>query len=149
MSELASALVDLQANLYVLYAQAHGFHWNVKGMMFKELHAFFNEIYEDVYDSIDPVSENIRKLGADAPFGLSTWISNATLSVVNEPNLSAYAMCANLAETNDSIVTQLKMVFRIANAEDEQGVANYIAERIDKHQFWAWQLKATLQTLVV
>ena len=83
MSDLIDGLKKLQANVVSMYAQSHGYHWNVRGMLFKEIHAFFLEIYEDVFDSIDPISENIRKLGVMAPFGLSTWKDAATV-VINE-----------------------------------------------------------------
>lgn len=145
---LAEELKVLQANVVAMYAQAHGYHWNVEGMLFKELHAFFLEIYEDVYDQIDTISENLRKLGTDAPFGMLRWAADATIETDNSPNISAVAMVANLAETNAQMVNQLKAIFKTADAEDEQGIANYIAERIDKHQFWNWQLISTLKKTV-
>jgi starvation-inducible DNA-binding protein len=149
MSDLVEQLSALQANVVAMYAQSHGYHWNVKGMLFKQIHAFLLEIYEDVFDSIDPISENIRKLGGDAPFGLSTWNDRATVDVNENPNLSAIDMLTELASVNSVIIAQLKNVFRSANDADEQGVANFIAERIDKHQFWNWQIKATLQSTLV
>ena len=149
MSDLVEGLRYAQANVVAMYAQSHGYHWNVEGMLFKQLHAFFLEIYEDVFDSIDAYSENLRKLGADAPFGLKTWSENATVTINEDPNLNAIEMIGELMITNSKIVDQLKVVFKIADAADEQGVANFIAERIDKHQFWNWQLGATLKTVAV
>lgn len=142
------ALVGLQANAAAMYAQAHGYHWNVKGILFKELHAFFLEIYEDVYNSIDPIAENIRKLGADAPFGLVALLRNATVSINDDPNLSPVAMLTELAGVNSVLVAQYKAAFRTASEEDEQAIANFFAERLNQHQFWNWQLKATLQNTV-
>lgn len=145
------ALVDelkvLQANVIQMYTQSHGYHWNVEGMLFKQLHAFFLEIYEDVYDSIDPISENIRKLGGRAPFGVNQWASNNTFDINDNLELSAVDMVRELVKTNNILINQLKQVFKIADLENEQGVANFIAERIDKHQFWNWQLNATLKVL--
>jgi starvation-inducible DNA-binding protein len=145
MDELINELKSLQANVVAMYAQSHGYHWNVKGMLFKELHAFFLEIYEDVFDSIDPISENLRKLGADAPFGLNTWFNSASVQVNEDPNLSPVQMLNELISVNNVILTQLKKVFVFADTQNEQGVANFIAERIDQHQFWNWQLTATLR----
>jgi len=42
----------------------------------------------------------------------------------------------------------LKDAFEMADAGNEQGLANFIAERIDQHQFWSWQLSASLKTSV-
>lgn len=148
MSDLIDGLKKLQANVVSMYAQSHGYHWNVRGMLFKEIHAFFLEIYEDVFDSIDPISENIRKLGVMAPFGLSTWKDAATVVINESQDLDVLEMLNELVKTNSAIIDQLKELFKVADAADEQGVANFIAERIDKHQFWDWQLKATLSKIV-
>ena len=68
--KLIDILKELQANAMKMYAQSHGYHWNIEGRTFKQDHAFLLEIYEDVFNSIDPYAENLRKLGAKSPFGL-------------------------------------------------------------------------------
>jgi len=149
MSDLSNNLKTLQANVFQMYAQAHGYHWNVEGMLFKELHAFFLEIYEDVFDSIDPISENIRKLDDTAPFGARSWLQNSTIDINDNEILSPVEMLNELYSTNEAIISQLKNIFKIADVSDEQGIANFIAERIDKHQFWRWQIKSTLKKSVI
>lgn len=149
MSELIIKLRQLQANAFQMYAQAHGYHWNVEGMLFKELHAFFLEIYEDVFDSIDPISENLRKLDSFAPFGAAEWHKNATVTINDAEQLDPVTMLNELYKTNDYLITELKDIFNVANSADEQGIANFIAERIDQHQFWRWQIKATLKKVVI
>jgi len=47
-------------------------------------------------------------------------------------------------EMNEEYVKHIKETFNAANREDEQGVANFIAERIDQHQKWSWFLKASI-----
>jgi starvation-inducible DNA-binding protein len=146
---LVEELKTLQANAFAMYSQAHGYHWNVEGMLFKELHAFFLEIYDDVYDSIDPISENIRKLGSKAPFGVYQWASNATIKINDNVNLSPVDMLKELTLTNALMVEQLKRIFVVADQENEQAIANFIADRLDKHQFWHWQLTSTLKVTTV
>lgn len=145
---LADELKVLQANSFMMYSQAHGYHWNVEGMLFKELHAFFLEIYEDVYGALDPISENIRKLGEKAPFGPYQWASNATVKVNDSHDIGPVDMVRELTMTNAILVEQLKRVFTVAEQENEQAIANFIADRLDKHQFWNWQLSATLKVTV-
>jgi len=141
---LVDELKTLQANVVQMYSQAHGYHWNVEGMLFKQFHAFFLEIYEDVYNSIDPISENIRKLGGKAPFGPASWLNNSTISINNSEDLSIDDMLHELIKTNAAVLSNLIAVFDTADEDDEQGVANFIAERIDQHQFWNWQLMASV-----
>ena len=47
---------------------------------------------------------------------------------------------------NMEYIVILKNAFDVANQENEQGIANFIAERIDKHQKWNWQLKSSLMS---
>ena len=150
MEDLINSLKKLQANAVAMYAQSHGYHWNVEGMMFKELHAFFLEIYEDVFDSIDTYSEWIRKLDGYAPFGAMAWSSNASILINDSLDLQPRQMLEELIQTNSAVIDNLNEVFSIANVKyNQQGLANFLAERIDQHQFWGWQLKASLKKAVI
>jgi hypothetical protein len=47
------------------------------------------------------------------------------------------------------ILAHLKMMQANASVfANQQALANFIAERIDQHQFWNWQLTATAKTTV-
>lgn len=62
-SELAEKLNTLLANYSVFYQNTRGFHWNVKGEKFFELHLKFEELYNDLFIKIDEVAERILTLG--------------------------------------------------------------------------------------
>jgi starvation-inducible DNA-binding protein len=143
MSGLVEELKVLQANVFQLYAQAHGFHWNVEGQDFKQLHAFFLEIYEDVFDSIDGIAENVRKLNDYAGFGAKSILQNASIEINDSLNLSSKDMVKELLITNGYVIDNLNNIYKIANDANEQGICNFLAGRIEKHQFWQWQLRAT------
>ena len=137
---LAEQLSDVVAFKFI----AHGYHWNVKGSQFSEYHGLFGSIYEDADASIDPLAENILKLGYDAPFRLSDFQS---LRELDEPALTPdtpAAMAASLLDLNDDIIDGYNEAFAAATLENQQGVANFLAERIDAHQKWAWQLRSSI-----
>jgi starvation-inducible DNA-binding protein len=149
MEELINILKELQADSMKMYAQSHGYHWNVEGRMFKQDHAFLLEIYEDVFDAIDPFAENIRKVGAKAPFGLVQLQANSSLSINDSLTLTANQMFAELFKTNSYIIEKLKTAVDIAIGAREESIANFIADRLDKHEFWQWQLTSTLKTTIM
>lgn len=128
-----------------MYAQSHGYHWNVEGRMFKQDHAFFLEIYEDIFDSIDNYAENIRKIGDKAPFGLLQLQQNSVTLINDSLDLSSEQMIAELIKTNAQIIDKLKDGCDIADEAREQSILNFLADRLDKHEFWQWQLKASLK----
>lgn len=142
MKALPKQLSVLLADVVTLYFQAHGFHWNVEGEDFSQYHALFSDIYEDVYSSIDHIAENIRKLDEYAPFGLQDFIDKRTIestSVKPEPK----AMAKALLKSNDAVLVTLNKTFNEATDANEQGIADFLAGRIDMHQKWSWQLRAS------
>ena len=43
--ELANKLNELLANYSIFYQNTRGFHWNIKGEKFFELHLFFSSLF--------------------------------------------------------------------------------------------------------
>jgi starvation-inducible DNA-binding protein len=141
---LALALTTCLANATVMYHRTHGFHWNVVGADFPEWHDKFGEIYEDVYGSIDPLGENIRKIGAFPPFRLQELSARATVADGGVMGNDPQTLIADLLATNRGVLDCLNDAFQIANSVNQQGIANFLAERIDAHQKWNWQLSASI-----
>lgn len=148
LPDLVDELTEAFADVFSFYLRAHGAHWNVVGPNFSEYHSLFGEIYDDVLGSVDPLAENLRKLGAPAPSTLPQIVELRELQDAAVGN-QAPALAADLQQANVQVIDSLGDVFDCATALNQQGLANYIAERIDMHQKWAWQLSASLGTDVV
>jgi len=142
-TSLPALLQQLLADVSSFYHIVHEAHWNVTGADFYQYHKFFDEIVEDVYNSIDPIAENIRKLGAKSAYRMSELFKQSTLPDNDIKTDNAVALAATLGSLNKTIINELKRVFDKANSDNEQGVANFIAERIDSHQKWQWFLEAS------
>ena len=142
--DLNEELTELLADVVSFYFRAHGAHWNVKGADFSEYHKLFLKIYEDVYESIDPIAENLRKLGSIAPFTLGSFLALRTIDDAPAILQDPIALANDLLTANDIILDELSDAFDCASMYNQQGVANFLAGRIDQHQFWKWQLTASL-----
>jgi starvation-inducible DNA-binding protein len=142
-NSVADCLAECLSNAVVLSYKAQGHHWNVKGMKFSMFHEFFGEIYEDVYGSIDPLAENMLKVGVNAPYRLQEFASLTSISDA-EVGSDAKMMVVDLLEANKTMLNCLMDCFAAANAANQQGVADFIAGRIDMHQKWNWQLSASI-----
>jgi len=142
-TSVADALEDLLCNVVVFYFTAHRAHWNVAGPDFAEYHELFGNIYDDVYGSVDDLAENIRKLGAFPP-SLTHMVETASFKD-DSMTTEAKDLALDIYKKNVAMIAMLKGTFDAANAANEQGVANFLAERIDMHQKWQWQLGASLQ----
>ena len=144
MEELAKALKIVFASEFSFYLKAHYFHWNVEGPDFAEFHDLFGGIYEEVYGSIDPFAENIRKSGSYTPgsFERFTMLSK----IEDETEIpDAMTMTEILLEDSDKMANLFGLVYKIAEANNEFGLSNFLAERQDAHRKHSWMLSATLK----
>lgn len=149
MEELIYIFKKLQANAFIHYSKAHGYHWDVEGILFDQFHSFFGEIYEDVWNSVDDYAEWIRRFGAKASFNVSDSLIMSNVKYDLGPEVSnPFAMLKSLYDSNAIIINDLKNAFPIATQAGEEGAANFIAERIDVHQKWQWKIQASLATTV-
>lgn len=148
MEKLVMMLKGWQANSVVLYSTAHGFHWNVEGPLFTQYHEFFKDIYEDVYGTIDTISEWLRKFDVVAPYTLTDFVSNNNYGDVQLDSNSPLAMSRQLLAMNEKMISDIKIMFDEATLQKEQGLANFLADRQDKHEFWRWWLKSSLKQTI-
>ena len=141
---LADNLKTLLATNFAYYLKAQGFHWNVEGPDFGELHDFFQDIYEDAYSALDPTAEYIRYLGEYAPGSLERFIELSEIAGQTKiPR--ARLMLEELHANNDQMLDVLNACFASANEENQQGIANFIAERLSAHGKYRWQLTSYLK----
>ena len=140
---LAKSLQVLLADVTLFYHTVHQFHWNVTGTDFYEYHKFFDEIVSDVYDSIDPIAENIRKLGEKTQYRMSQLLQLTNLSEPATESSDVRTLTNELIRLNSKLIDVLMKTFDLANKSNQQGIANFIAERIDMHQKWDWFLKSS------
>jgi starvation-inducible DNA-binding protein len=142
---LADSLKTLLATEYAFSLKAQLFHWNVEGPDFAQLHEFFGNLYEEVYNnSIDKTAEYIRALGDYAP-GSYERFSELTIIQGQTKIPRARLMIEELLANNGQLLELLNETFATAEQENQQGIANFIAERIDAHQKHGWMLRSFLK----
>jgi starvation-inducible DNA-binding protein len=142
---LADNLKTLLATEYAFSLKAQLFHWNVEGPDFAQLHEFFGELYEEVYNnSIDRTAEYIRTLDDYAPGSYERF---SELSIIKGQTKipRARLMIEELLADNGQMIELLNECFAAAEAENQQGIANFVAERIDAHGKHGWMLRSFLK----
>lgn len=141
---LADALKTIYSTMMVFSVKARGFHHNVEGPNFPQYHAFLDDLYTEVYGATDQAAELIRQLDSYAPGSMSRFLE---LSIIGEQTKipRAELMIAELFDDNEKIVALLKESFTVAEEENEQGIADFIAGRIDSHGKHRWMLRSLLK----
>jgi starvation-inducible DNA-binding protein len=109
------------------------------------MHEFFGNLYEEVYNnSIDRTAEYIRALGDYAP-GSYERFSELTIIKGQTKIPRARLMIEELLANNSQLLDLLNETFATAEQENQQGIANFIAERLDAQQKHGWMLRSFLK----
>ena len=138
----AEAVKKLLADTYALYLKTHGYHWNVEGPHFQQLHALFMEQYTEMWTAVDELAERIRALGEYAP---SSYAAMAALSSIPEETGQPdwKIMVTNLATGHEAVAKSAREVLRIAEEIGDDATADVVTPRITLHEKTAWMLRAT------
>lgn len=141
---IAGALSKLLADTYTLYLKTHGFHWNVVGPRFYELHKLFEDQYTELHDAADEIAERIRALGVKAP---SSYAEFKTLSAIEEePGApAADAMIRQLLDGNRHAARTALAAAEAADAKGDISTADLATIRVTAHEKAAWMLESLLQ----
>jgi starvation-inducible DNA-binding protein len=141
---LVDQLKIVQADAFTYYLKAHFYHWNIEGSNFPQYHDFLNNLYNDVFLSVDTFAELIRSLNAYAPGTLTKFKSLATIEE-SDVIPDAMTMMKNLYEQNNMMLVSLLKAYKIADEEDEIGCANFLQDRIQQHEKHSWMLRSIIK----
>ena len=141
---LVDDLKTLMASSFSFYLKTANYHWNIEGDDFISYHPWLGDVYNDVYSTIDRLAEYIRTLQAYAPASL-TRFSELTKIVDQLEVVQPLVLFEQLLGDNQVIIDLLNTTFDCATGERQQGIANFMAERLDYHNKLAWQIRATLK----
>ena len=138
----AEAIKKLLADTYALYLKTHGYHWNVEGPHFQQLHMLFMEQYTEMWTAVDELAERIRALGEYAP---SSYSEMASLSSIVEESERPdwHSMVANLAKGHQQVAKSARQVLQVATEIGDDATADVVTPRITLHEKTAWMLRAT------
>ncbi len=77
MTTLSKELNGLLSDYHVFYQNLRGFHWNVKGGDFFDLHEKFEELYDNVNEHIDVLAERIVTIGFNPLHTFEDFLKNS------------------------------------------------------------------------
>jgi starvation-inducible DNA-binding protein len=117
-------------------------HWNVMGENFEQYHALFGGIYEDAFDALDSIAEEIRKMDVFVE-NLTNMVMNASFKD-DATETDPKSLAESLLQKNMALNETILAAFAACSAVNAQGTADIMAARDGMHKKWSWQLKSSL-----
>src|SRR5690554_5756481 len=108
-------LNELLANYSVFYQNVRGYHWNIKGENFFELHQKFEELYDNLFTKIDEIAERILTLGSVPYHAFSAYYK---LSEIEDSDYVSDGVTA-IKQSLDSLKVVIKLQREILDISDD------------------------------
>ncbi|MBP0603121.1 MULTISPECIES: Dps family protein [Aeromonas] len=140
---LAAELNRLLASYQILYMNVRGFHWNIRGNQFFELHLKFEEIYNDLLLKVDALAERILTLDGVPLHSFSDYIQVS--AIPEQKGLHDGRACVEslLESFRELLVAQRRILGQAAEAGDE-GTASILSDYVQQQEKLVWMLRAYL-----
>jgi starvation-inducible DNA-binding protein len=129
-------------NTFTLYYKTHSYHWNLETFDFPQFHGFFGDMYDEIYGVVDDFAEFIRTLDGYAPISLVEVLKYASIKEDTAKPKNLQEMLSNITRDNNLMIETLDATFKEAMIVNEQGFANFIADRLAAHKKHAWKLRS-------
>ena len=142
--KLTEQLNLLLADYQVLYMNVRGYHWNIKGRNFYELHARFEEVYNDLIIKVDEVAERILTLEATPVHGYSKYLELSELSEAVDVTDGTLAVQQIISAYRALLVKQ-RAILNMASELGDEGTVSLLSDYISQQEKETWMMNAYLQ----
>lgn len=141
--QLAKKLNTLLANYHLFYQNARGFHWNITGDKFFELHVKFEELYTDSLLKIDEIAERILTLGHTPTHTFTDYV--AASSIKEAKNVSDGKQAIKLILDGYSVLLPLEReLLELSAKANDEGTNALMSDYIRQQEKLVWMYNAYL-----
>ncbi len=142
--ETINKLNVLLADYQIFYQNLRGFHWNIQGRLFFELHAKFEELYTDAAVKIDDVAERILTIEGLPLHTFEDYVATSTIPVTKNVHDGETAV-RTIADNLKELLGLEKEIKELAVEKGDGGTEDLMSDFIDEQEKTLWMMKAWLK----
>ena len=140
---LVKKLNDLLANYQLFYQNLRGFHWNIKGKEFFELHLKFEELYNDAVLKVDEIAERILTLDGTPLHTFEDYLKQSKIKSAK----GVFNGKTSVQIVLDNFLVLLKKerkILDMASDANDEGTVALMSDYITQTEKTMWMLNAYL-----
>ena len=141
--ELAGKLNELLANYSVFYQNVRGYHWNVKGEKFFELHTKFEELYNDLFIKIDEIAERILTLGYTPAYRYSDYHQTASIKE-SQNTTDGINDVKEILSAFQFLIAAQREILNLSGDLNDEGTNALMSDYIREQEKLVWMYSAFL-----
>jgi starvation-inducible DNA-binding protein len=141
--QIVEELNTLLTTYSVLYMNTRGFHWNIKGRDFFELHLKFEEIYNALAIQIDEIAERILTLEGTP---IHSYCNNVKFSLIEEKvNIKdGKEALQSILDSYGTIIGKEREILKLATEIDDEGTLSLMSDYIKLQEKEMWMYRSYL-----
>lgn len=140
--QMAKHLANVVSDTYLLMIKTHGYHWNVTGPNFHDLHLFFEGQYNELFTAVDEVAERIRALDCFAPGSTEAFKNHTAVKEAGTEPPSANAMIKDLIKSHEQVRMRISEARAFAGEIEDTASEDLMNNRLAAHDKTLWMLKS-------
>ena len=141
VSNVVAGLNQLLADYQIYYTNLRGFHWNIKGHRFFELHNQFEKMYDDVAAKVDEIAERILMLGGQPANNYSDYLKQANLKEVSGVSCGSEAL-QNILDTVSYLIGAERKLLAVASEAGDESTVAMMSDYLKEQEKLVWMLVA-------
>ena len=135
--KLGEKLNLLLASYSVFYQNTRGYHWNIKGDNFFELHLKFEELYNDLLVKIDEVAERILTLGYTPKHRYSDYLEVTEIAESGQVSEGKVAV-REILEAFKSLIALQRQILELSDQAGDEGTNALMSDYIREQEKLVW-----------
>ncbi len=140
---LSDRLQELLANYQIFYTNVRGFHWNIRGEKFFELHLKFEELYNDLIIKIDEIAERILTLGYQPEYRYSKYREIAEIREAGRTS-DGTTNVENILHSFAFLIGKQRVLLQLSDEANDEGTNSLMSDYIREQEKLVWMYSAFL-----
>lgn len=140
VEKICAAVNPLIADAFALYTKTKNFHWHLSGSHFRDYHLLLDKQATAIFESIDPLAERMRRIGATTIRSITHISQLQTISDDNNDFVAPYEMIAELLRDNQHIAKNQREAIDITEENRDTPTSNLLQELLNQTERRIWFL---------
>lgn len=147
IQKVAEAVNGLVADAFALYIKTKNYHWHMSGRHFRDYHLLLDEQADQIFATIDPLAERVRKLGENTIRSVAHIAQLQRVKDNDEDFVAPKDMLVDLMNENKKMAKNMRDAHKVADDAEDVATASLLEVYIDETERRTWFLFETTREL--
>ncbi len=146
-TKVVEALNALVADSFALYIKTKNYHWHVSGRHFRDYHLLLDEQADQIFATIDPLAERVRKIGGNTLRSIGHIAQLQRVKDNDEDFVAPKDMLTDLIVENKKMAKNMRDAHKAADDAEDVATASLLENFIDETERRTWFLFETTREI--